>query len=144
MKYLFILLFAFILISCDDNTTDNPPVNKVESELLGIWSGSLKQGSDSTYFMVNFADSDSGPVINGELYAKIVTNNGTTTKTLSQKGTVYYTYNKPNIAVRFLSDSDKNSFIGTLSSDNKTMIGEVHAYDAFSNLSYKFQVTLKK
>jgi len=144
MKYLLFVLFAMIMISCDDNSTDNPPVKKVETELLGKWSGSLKQGSDSTYFMVNFADSEFGPVLNGELYSKIVTNNGASTKTLSQKGTVYYTYSKPNIAVRFISDSDKNSFIGTLSSDNKTMSGEVHSYDAFSDISYKYSVTLKK
>lgn len=144
MKYLFILLFAFILISCDDNSTDNPPVNKVEAELLGIWSGSIKQGSDSAFFMVNFADSESGPVIKAELYAKIVSNNGTSTKTLSQKGTAYYTYTKPNIAVRLVSDSDNNSFIGNLSSDNKTISGEIKAYDAFSNLTYKYQVILKK
>ena len=143
MKYLLIVLFAMIIISCDDNSTDNPPVKKVETELLGKWSGFVKQNNDSVYFMVTFANGEFGPDINGDMYAKIVTG-VTKTSTISQKVTIYYTYSKPNIAVRFYTDSDENGFIGTISTDGKTMIGEVQPYDLLFGKLDKYTLTLTK
>jgi len=144
MKYLLILFLAFILISCDDNSIDNPPVKKVETELLGTWSGSVKQGTDSVYFTVSFADSQSGPVVNGKMHAKIITNNGTSTTNINQEGTVYYTYVKPSIVLRFVADSDYNGFVGILSGDSKTMIGEVQPYDYLFGKFSKYAITLSK
>lgn len=145
MKYLiFVVLFAFIAVSCDDSSTDNPPVKKVETELLGSWKGMVKQNSDSVAFSVTFADSESGPVVNGKMYAKIITNNGSSTKTVTQEGTIYYTFNKPSIIIRFFADSNTNGFVGVLSADGKTMVGEVEPNDFLTGSLGKYIVTLTK
>jgi len=144
MKYILLIFLAFIILSCDDNSIDTPPVDKVETELLGIWSGSIKQGTDSVYYMVNFADSEFGPVVKGEIYYKIAYTSGAGYSSSTQKGTVNYTYNKPNIVLRFYTDSDANGFIGVLSSDGKSMVGEVQPYDILTSKTYKYQITLTK
>ena len=143
MKYLIlVVLFAFIAISCDDSSTDNPPVKKVETELLGSWKGMVKQNSDSVAFSVTFADSESGPVVNGKMYAKII--KGSSTKNITQEGTIYYTFNKPSIIIRFFSDSNTNGFVGVLSADGKTMVGEVEPMDFLTGPLGKYIVTLTK
>lgn len=142
MKYIFVVLFAFIVISCDDSSTDNPPVKKVETELLGSWKGMVKQNSDSVAFSVTFADSESGPVVNGKMYAKII--KGSSTKNITQEGTIYYTFNKPSIIIRFFADSNTNGFVGVLSADGKTMVGEVEPNDFLTGPLGKYIVTLTK
>ncbi len=146
MKYLFVLLFALILISCsDDSTSNNPPVDKVEKELLGNWTGINVVGKDSIFYTVNFADSDNGPKVTGQLYALIVNSNGSSsTKTITQSGTMYYTYNKPNLILRFISDSDNNGFIGTISQDGNSIVGEVSPSDLMTGEIKKYLITLTK
>ncbi|HRP01567.1 MAG TPA: hypothetical protein PLE30_02855 [Candidatus Kapabacteria bacterium] len=144
MKYILFIFIALLFISCDDNSTDSKPdpTIKVEKELLGTWSGYYVLGKDSVYYSVTFADGVSSPDVKGEIYNKVVIDK--TTSTVSNKGTIYYTYNKPNIALRFYTNSDNNSFIGTLAEDGKSMVGIVKPYDIMADITRQYNLTLIK
>ncbi len=129
MKFFLCILFlAFVsLISCSDDNSTTP---SVETELLGNWKGEYISGNDSLIYSAVFTNGDNVYKANMQLdVIKYIIQGNMTQRTAYRKsGTAEYTYKKPEIKIKLLSESSFY-FEGEISANNTQMVGKVELTD---------------